>query len=77
MHPRTKGAEFIWNHFLRDFLKENEEKIDATLHTVSKSSGKVMEEVSSLGSELGSKTVKVATEAYIEHKLNEGGDKKD
>jgi hypothetical protein len=31
MLPQTKGAKFLYDSFLKDFLKKNESRIDAAM----------------------------------------------
>lgn len=44
MLPQTRGAKFLYDSFLKDFLKSNESKIDAALNNAKASAGKVVEE---------------------------------
>mmetsp|Transcript_15759 Transcript_15759/g.36198 ORF Transcript_15759/g.36198 Transcript_15759/m.36198 type:complete len:155 (-) Transcript_15759:209-673(-) len=37
MLPQTKGAKFLYDSFLKDFLKKHESKIDVALETAKKS----------------------------------------
>jgi len=37
MLPQTKGAKFLYDSFLKDFLKKNESRIDAALSEAKKS----------------------------------------
>ena len=41
MLPRTRGAKFLYDSFLKDFLKSNESKIDAALNNAKVSAEKV------------------------------------
>ena len=45
MLPQTRGAKFLYDSFLKDFLKSNESKIDAALKDAKSSAGKVASEV--------------------------------
>jgi receptor expression-enhancing protein 5/6 len=49
MLPQTKGAFFLYDSFLRDFLKKNESKIDAALADASKTASSVANNASSSG----------------------------
>jgi receptor expression-enhancing protein 5/6 len=40
MLPQTKGAKFLYDSFLKDFLKKNESRIDAAMADAKKVSGK-------------------------------------
>jgi hypothetical protein len=39
MLPQFKGAKFLYDHFLKDFLKKNESRIDAALADAKKNAG--------------------------------------
>ena len=41
MLPQTKGAKFLYDVFLKDFLKKNESKIDAALADAKKTSSSI------------------------------------
>lgn len=45
--PQTKGAKFLYDSFLKDFLKKNESKIDVALADAKKSAGAVAADVAS------------------------------
>lgn len=45
MLPQTMGARFLYESFLRDFLKKNESKIDAALADASKTTSTVADNV--------------------------------
>lgn len=51
MLPQTKGAKFLYDSFLKDFLKKNESKIDAALADAKKSANAVAADVSSAANE--------------------------
>lgn len=44
MLPQTKGAKFLYDNFLKDFLKKNESKIDAAWNDAKKTTGKLATE---------------------------------
>lgn len=44
MLPQTRGAKFLYDNFLKDFLKTNESKIDAALKDAKTSAGKMAAE---------------------------------
>mmetsp|Transcript_16785 Transcript_16785/g.24314 ORF Transcript_16785/g.24314 Transcript_16785/m.24314 type:complete len:189 (-) Transcript_16785:76-642(-) len=52
MLPQTKGAKFLYDSFLKDFLKKNESKIDAALADATKKAGKLATEASAAASEV-------------------------
>lgn len=45
MLPQTMGAKFLYDSFLRDFLKKNESKIDTALADASKTTSSVSNNV--------------------------------
>jgi receptor expression-enhancing protein 5/6 len=45
MIPQTKGAKFLYDSFLKDFLKKNESRIDAALADAKKNAGAVASDV--------------------------------
>eukprot|EP00542_Grammatophora_oceanica_P016637 CAMPEP_0194030982 /NCGR_PEP_ID=MMETSP0009_2-20130614/4280_1 /TAXON_ID=210454 /ORGANISM="Grammatophora oceanica, Strain CCMP 410" /LENGTH=186 /DNA_ID=CAMNT_0038671029 /DNA_START=95 /DNA_END=655 /DNA_ORIENTATION=- len=49
--PQTKGAKFLYDSFLKDFLKKNESKIDAALEQAKKSAGSVAADASAVTTE--------------------------
>mmetsp|Transcript_26189 Transcript_26189/g.39468 ORF Transcript_26189/g.39468 Transcript_26189/m.39468 type:complete len:193 (+) Transcript_26189:80-658(+) len=69
MMPQTRGAKFLYDSFLKDFLKKNESKIDAALKDAKTSAGKVAVEASGAAKEVA---------ASVASSLNKSnGDKKD
>lgn len=46
MLPQTKGASFIYESFLKDFLKKNESRIDAALNDAKKQASEMANEFS-------------------------------
>jgi len=44
MLPQTRGAKFLYDSFLKDFLRSNESRIDAALRDAKTSAGKVTDE---------------------------------
>mmetsp|Transcript_6362 Transcript_6362/g.10462 ORF Transcript_6362/g.10462 Transcript_6362/m.10462 type:complete len:194 (-) Transcript_6362:234-815(-) len=52
MLPQTRGAKFLYDSFLKDFLKSNESKIDAALSNAKNAAGKVAEEAKTAGKEM-------------------------
>lgn len=47
MLPQTKGAKFLYDNFLKDFLKKNESRIDAALADAKKQAGAIGSEFAS------------------------------
>jgi hypothetical protein len=64
MLPQTKGAKYLYDHFLKDFLKKNESRIDAALADAKKSAGSVASELSAAGAEM----ISAAASAISENK---------
>lgn len=52
MLPQTKGAKFLYDSFLKDFLKKNESKIDAALQEARKHAAGVVKDVTDTASVL-------------------------
>lgn len=50
--PQTKGAKFLYDSFLKDFLKKNESKIDAALAEAKTTAGAVAADVSKATSDV-------------------------
>ncbi len=51
MLPQTKGAKFLYDSFLKDFLKKNESKIDAAMADAKKTVNSVGTEQSTASNE--------------------------
>lgn len=62
MLPQTKGAKFLYDSFLKDFLKQNESKIDAVLNEAKKSSKTVTAEIAAATAEISAAGLKAAAE---------------
>ena len=62
MLPQTKGAKFLYESFLKDFLKKNESKIDAVLADAKKSADAVVAEASTATSEAVAAAMQMTTE---------------
>jgi len=69
MLPQTRGAKFLYDSFLKDFLKSNESKIDAALREGKASAGMVAEGGKRMGREVA--------EAVAENVKKSVDDKKD
>eukprot|EP01082_Thalassiosira_pseudonana_P015407 g14110.t1 g14110 contig9:1177312-1178307(-) len=52
MLPQTRGAKFLYDNFLKDFLKTNESKIDAALKDAKTSAGKMAAEATAVTKEV-------------------------
>merc|ERR1712060_551638 len=64
MLPQTKGAKYLYDSFLRDFLKKNESKIDAALNEAKKNASTVIQEAAKATADLSvTGAAKVATYA--------------
>jgi receptor expression-enhancing protein 5/6 len=50
--PQTKGAKFLYDSFLKDFLKKNESRIDAALANAKKTAGAVAADVTAAANDL-------------------------
>jgi receptor expression-enhancing protein 5/6 len=62
MVPQTRGAKFLYDSFLRDFLKKNESKIDAALNDAKRSAATVASEVAGAAAEISSAGLSVAAD---------------
>jgi receptor expression-enhancing protein 5/6 len=62
MLPQTKGAKFLYDSFLKDFLKKNESKIDAALNDAKRSASTVASEVVAATAEVSSAALSAAAE---------------
>lgn len=62
MLPQTKGAKFLYDSFLKDFLKENESRIDAAMDEAKRTATAVASEAVAAGAELSSAGVAAATD---------------
>ena len=51
MLPQTKGAKFLYDSFLKDFLKKSESRIDAALADAKKTAGAVASDVAAATNE--------------------------
>lgn len=72
MLPQTKGATFFYNHFLKDFLKKNESRIDAAMADAKKNAGAIASELAGAGSEIASNAA-----AAVNSSSSSAEDKKD
>merc|ERR1712060_863341 len=64
MLPQTEGAKYLYDSFLKDFLKKNESKIDAALNEAKKNASTVIQEAAKATADLSvTGAAKVATYA--------------
>ena len=61
MLPQTKGAKFLYDSFLKDFLKKNESRIDAALADAKKNAGSIASELAGATSDIASAAIGSAT----------------
>lgn len=52
MLPQTKGAKFLYDSFLKDFLKSNESRIDAALKEAKRSASTIATEAAAATADL-------------------------
>ena len=57
MLPQTRGAMFLYDSFLRDFLKKNESRIDAAMADARKSAGTIASELAGATNEIAAGVV--------------------
>lgn len=62
MLPQTKGAKFLYDSFLKDFLKKNESKIDAALNDAKNSASTMASEVAAATAEVSAAALSAASE---------------
>jgi len=72
MLPQTKGAKFLYDSFLKDFLKRNESKIDAALNDAKKSASAMASDVAAVTADVSaaalSATADLARQSSTEKK---------
>eukprot|EP00557_Chaetoceros_sp_GSL56_P000515 CAMPEP_0176491202 /NCGR_PEP_ID=MMETSP0200_2-20121128/8301_1 /TAXON_ID=947934 /ORGANISM="Chaetoceros sp., Strain GSL56" /LENGTH=201 /DNA_ID=CAMNT_0017888605 /DNA_START=108 /DNA_END=713 /DNA_ORIENTATION=- len=74
MLPQTKGAKFLYDSFLKDFLKKNESKIDQALNDAKRTAGSIGSEIAAATAEISKAGMAAASEYASNHG---GGSKKD
>jgi receptor expression-enhancing protein 5/6 len=57
MLPQTKGAKFLYDSFLKDFLKKNESRIDAALADAKKNAGSIASELAGATNDIASAAI--------------------
>lgn len=60
--PQTRGAKFLYDSFLKDFLKKNESRIDQAMADAKKKAGAIATEFSDATGDVVDDVVKAATE---------------
>merc|ERR1712232_1529992 len=70
MLPQTKGAKYLYDSFLKDFLKKNESKIDKALSDAKKSAAVIVTEAGAAAAEITSAAAKKAAENLNETSNN-------
>lgn len=76
MLPQTKGAKFLYDNFLKDFLKENESRIDAAVEQAKQNASVIASEAVAAGADLTASGVAAAAE-YANSDVKDSTDKKD
>lgn len=62
MLPQTKGAKFLYDSFLKDFLKVHESKIDAALNDAKRTATTISAELAAATADLSSAGISAAAE---------------
>merc|ERR1712087_1021403 len=62
MLPQTKGAKFLYDSFLKDFLKKNESKIDAALNDAKKSASIIASEMAAATADVSAAALSASAE---------------
>jgi receptor expression-enhancing protein 5/6 len=62
MLPQTKGAKFLYDSFLKDFLKVHESKIDAALDDAKRTASTISSELAAATAEISSAGINAAAE---------------
>ena len=60
MLPQTRGAQFLYDSFLKDFLRSHEAKIDSALNKAKRSASAVGTEAVAAGADLASQGLSAA-----------------
>lgn len=67
MLPQTKGAKFLYDSFLKDFLKKNESKIDQALNDAKRTAGSIGSEIAAATAEISKAGMAAASEYASSH----------
>merc|ERR1712071_232445 len=62
MLPQTKGAKFLYDSFLKDFLKKNESKIDAALNDAKQSVSVIASDVAAVTADVSATALSASAE---------------
>jgi len=62
MLPQTRGAQFLYNNFLKDFLKKNESRIDAALDDAKRTSATITQEIAAATAEISAAGLNAAAD---------------
>lgn len=62
MLPQTRGAKFLYDSFLKDFLKKNESKIDAALDEAKRTAGTLSQEIAAATAEISAAGMSAAAD---------------
>jgi len=60
MLPQTRGAKYLYDSFLKDFLKKNESKIDAALNDAQRTASNIVAEAAAAAGEATSAGINAA-----------------
>lgn len=77
MLPQTKGAKFLYDSFLKDFLKKNESKIDQALNDAKRTAGSIGSEIAAATAEISKAGMTAASEYASSHGSKKDDDKED
>jgi receptor expression-enhancing protein 5/6 len=70
MLPQTKGAKYLYDSFLKDFLKKNESKIDKALNDAQRNASAIVTEAGAATAELTNAAAKAAAESLTNGTTN-------
>lgn len=76
MLPQTKGAKFLYDSFLKDFLKKNESKIDKALDDAKRNASVIASEVAAATADVTASGLSAAAE-YANKTKESGADNAD
>ena len=68
MLPQTKGAKFLYDNFLKDFLKKNESRIDAAMADAKKNASSIASEFATASTEVAGAAASAVAAAANESK---------
>ncbi|KAG9403654.1 hypothetical protein AC1031_006303 [Aphanomyces cochlioides] len=67
--PSTQGATFVFNHFLKPFLKSHESTIDSAISGIKSSSGKVVGDVTGLVADVTKDVTSAVAQKLVDNQL--------